>query len=105
MKYSIDLSSEVALTLLPRSREEEIMQNLYTLIQTTVAEVPCYRNFGISRSYLHMPMHLAKTYLINSATDAIRNFFPELKMTGCTFTVDPDKPDKISFKIEVTDRE
>lgn len=105
MTLTIDTSSEVTLDLFPLTEEEELLQNLYCLISTALNEVPCYREFGIDKSYMSAPMNLAKTMFVSAIAEAIANFFPDIRLENVDFDFDEDNPGTMGCRIEVTDNE
>ena len=105
MTYTLDFTYANPLTLDPKTPQDEMLQNLYCLLNTTIAEVPCYRNFGLDKQYLAAPMNLAKTMLISAIAEALNNFFPELRIDTVDFDFDSDSPDAMGCRIEVSDNE
>ena len=105
MTYTLDFTYANPLTLDPKTPQDEMLQNLYCMLNTTIAEVPCYRNFGLDKQYLAAPMNLAKTMLISAIAEALNNFFPELRIDTVDFDFDSDSPDAMGCRIEVSDNE
>ena len=103
MTYTLDFSYKPALTLKPPTEQEEKIQDLYCMLNTVIAEVPCYRNFGMDMSYLSAPMNIAKTMLVSAIAEALQEFFPELHLENVDFAFDGDVPDAMGCRIEVTD--
>ena len=103
MVYTIDFSYTPELSLSPGTPVDETMQNLYVLLNTVIAEVPCYRNFGLDKSYMSAPMNLAKTMIVAAIADALREFFPTLHLERVEFAFDGDVPDAMGCRIEVAD--
>lgn len=105
MTYVIDFSEGTELKIVPESDQAATMQNLYCLLGTTLAEVPCYREYGIDKRYLFMPINLATTMVVVAVTDALKKFFPDKRVENVEFHVDKDYPDILIPRIEVTDNE
>ena len=103
MIHTIDFSYTPDLTLSPETPADETMQNLYVLLNTVIAEVPCYRNFGLDKSYMSAPMNLAKTMIVAAIADALREFFPTLHLERVDFDFDGNVPDAMGCRIEVAD--
>ena len=91
MTYTLDTSSEVKLDLFPLTEEDETVQNLYCLLYTTLGEVPCYREYGLSKEYLSAPMNIAKTMLVSAIADALAEFFPDLRLENVDFDFENDR--------------
>ena len=105
MVYEISLDSEMELTLKPEDSTSATIQDLYCLLNTALYECPLYRNFGINKEYLHMPVNVAKTMLTSAITDAIEEFMPELDVDDMEFSIDGVYPDRFKVRIEVVDDE
>ena len=105
MTYTIDLSDTVELAIVPENEDAETLQNLYCLLNTTLAEVPCYREFGINKEFLSKPIQAAKTMLVVAVAEALEKFFPEKKIKNVSFKAYNDFPDKLMARFEVVDDE
>ena len=105
MTYVINLDSEIDLTLEPENEFEATLQDLYVLLHTSIGECPMYREFGIDREYLHMPVNIAKAMLTTVIADAIDKFMPNLDVDEMTFSIDGLYPDTFQVTIEVSDSE
>ena len=101
MTYTLDTSEAVNLAIAPESDEDAILQAMYVLLNTTLAEVPCYREYGISKEYISKPITAAKSMLTVAISEAFEAFLPELTITSLEFSVDDDSPDKLYPRIEV----
>lgn len=76
---------KTALSLAPASDAEARAQELYILINTMLGECPMYREFGINRDYIHMPVNAARTALTLAITEAIRKYFPDMRLVNVRF--------------------
>jgi phage baseplate assembly protein W len=101
MVYVISLNGDYDLMLDPPDEESATVQDLYILLNTAIGECPMYREFGIDKEYLHMPVNVAKTMLTSAITDAIEEFMPELDVEDLEFHIDGLYPDTFQVKIEV----
>lgn len=99
---TIDLSKELKLELIPSSKEQELVQNIYCIYKTFVGEVPMYRQFGTDPVYLHLPVSVAKSRLAAKLSEAIEKFEPRVRVDGITFKDDPTKPWNLNLTLEVT---
>lgn len=103
MKFTMDFTQTVELSLDPVNEQEAQMQNIYCLLNTAIAEVPCYRNYGLDKSYIAAPANLAKTMVVSAIAEALRQFFPNLYLSSVDFSFNGDTPDVIGCRIEVAD--
>lgn len=98
----IDTSTKRDLTLAPKNETEIREQGLYILVNTILGECPLYRGFGVSNDYLHMPVNLAKTAFTLAVTEAIRKYFPNMRLVNIRFNQD-NIQGKLNPVLEVTD--
>ena len=105
MTYNLDFTELKQMTLAPVTEEDELLQNLYCMLNTTIGEVPCYREFGLDKSFLHAPTNISNTMMVSAIAEAMAEFFPELHLENVEFTFDNDHPDAVGCTIEVNDDE
>jgi len=105
MTYNLDFTTMQEMSLAPETEEDEILQNLYCMLSTAIGEVPCYREFGLDKSFLHAPTSISGTMMIAAISDAMTEFFPELHLENVEFKFDSDHPDAVGCTIEVNDDE
>ena len=74
----------------PSTIEEEVIQNIKTLISTMIYTVPLDRNFGIIANALDEPMPVATAKLSSDIVDAISRYEPRAKVTQISFDGDID---------------
>lgn len=84
----------------PASVEEEIIQNVRTILTTYQRTVPLDRGFGISADYLDKTLPVAQATMASELMTAIRQYEPRCKVTGITFTGDDNGA--LRPRIEVT---
>ena len=103
MTYTIDTSKSVSLTLSPTDTEA-VAQNVYCLLQTTLGEIPCYRDYGINKEFVSTPITVGQNMAISAIASAMARYFPELEIGQIEFGVtDAETPEHLSARIEVTD--
>lgn len=101
MKVVLDTRKGVKLSLMPQSRADAIVQQLYIIIQTVLGEVPMYRQFGTNHAFKDMPMIIAKSMYIGAISDAIEKFMPEATLVNVFFDNASDYGDMMKCSIEV----
>jgi len=67
---------------------EEVIQNVWTIISTTKFSVPMDREFGIDSSMLDKPTPVSKSQFTVNVVDAIRKYEPRAVVTGVEFDGD-----------------
>lgn len=105
MTYVIDFEKKIDLKIKPRNETERKQQEMYVLCSTAIAEVPLYREFGLDKTYLSMPMSIAQTLVVSAIAEAARDFMPDLRVDQIYFRQDAETPEHMISRIEVTDDE
>lgn len=89
MKHIINAGEKIELNLAPETTEQEIMQNLYVLLNTVKGEVSMYRDFGLDTSEtLAAPLPVAETVLTSEIYDAVEKYEPRVKILNIEFETD-----------------
>ena len=105
MTYTIDTSQGVSLKLNPTAAEA-VTQNVYCLLQTTQGDIPCYREYGVDKSFVSMLTTVGENVALSAIAKAMADFFPELNVGQVEFSLfDTGAPEHISARIEVMDNE
>ena len=74
----------------PSTIQEEVIQNIKTLLSTMKFTVPLDRNLGIIANALDEPMPVAMAKLSSDVIDAISEYEPRAKVTQISFDGDID---------------
>ena len=74
----------------PTTIQEEVIQNIKTLLSTMKFTVPLDRNLGIIANALDEPMPVAMAKLSSDVIDAISQYEPRAKVTQISFDGDID---------------
>ena len=89
MSYMIDCKeNNNKLKIIPLNTTEEILQNLFVLLNTVKGTVPMYRNFGINLDVVDENINLAKAHITNTIYDAVNKYEPRAKIVNITFKGD-----------------
>lgn len=83
-----NLTTTGAIDFFPSTTLEEIIQNVRTIMTTTVYSVPLDRMFGLNPTMLDLPMPLSKARLTAEIVSAIEKFEPRVTVTQVTFAGD-----------------
>lgn len=85
----------------PQSLEQEISQNIITILTTSKYSVPLDREFGLNMQLVDMPQTTVKALISNEIVEAIEKYEPRVKVTQVRFTGDIDGVTQpvIRFKI------
>lgn len=74
----------------PTTIQEEVIQNIKTLLSTMKFTVPLDRNLGIIANALDEPMPVAMAKISSDVIDAISQYEPRAKVTQISFDGDID---------------
>ena len=74
----------------PTTLQEEVVQNVKTLLTTMKYTVPLDRNFGIMANAVDEPMPVAMAKLSSDIIDAINQYEPRCRVTQIFFDGDID---------------
>ncbi|MGN0887227.1 MAG: GPW/gp25 family protein [Candidatus Spyradenecus sp.] len=88
MNYNVTLDGSVDFA--PPSEAAEILQNVRTILTTTVGTVPLHRDFGVATDFLDSPLPVAKTLMRAAVIDAIEAFEPRARVVEVTFEDDDE---------------
>lgn len=66
----------------------EILQNVRTIVTTTIKSVPLYRDFGVDFNMLDMPIPIAQAKLTAAIISAVPKWEPRARVTKVTYEGD-----------------
>lgn len=85
----------------PSTLQEEVIQNVKTLLTTMKYTVPLDRNFGIMANAVDEPMPVAMAKLSSDIIDAINQYEPRCRVTQIFFDGDDDGKLTPRVRIEI----
>ena len=89
MEININNLTQIgAVNFAPTSTVEEVIQNVRTILTTTVYSVPLDRTFGINPDMLDLPMPAAQARLTAEIVAAVEKFEPRAAVTEVAFAGD-----------------
>ena len=83
-----NLTTIGAVDFYPATALAEIIQNVRTILTTTIYSVPLDRMFGIDPTMLDLPMQVAKARQTAEIVAAVEKFEPRVAVTQVTFSGD-----------------
>lgn len=105
MIYRVPMQEGLDLKLGLTDEVEQRIQDLYILFSTVIGECPMYRDFGIDKTYIHMPINAAQPIYTSAIVDALDNFMPDLTVDSVRFDVNSDTSEIMYAEIEVSEGE
>lgn len=101
MRKRIDTRTRIDLTLEPSSTEEDIVQNIYCILNTPIGSVPHLRDYGLDNSFLHKPIPAARSAYACALADAISLYEPRAQVQRISFETDPNDSTHLYPIVEV----
>ena len=86
MTYTVSASDAVKLQFNETDTVRSVLQNVALILATTKGTVKLYRDFGISREFLDLPMPAAKVRMISEIREAVDTWEPRATVTGVRFS-------------------
>lgn len=83
MKYQLTLNEAVSFA--PESTEEEILQNVRTIILTRLGTVPLFRDFGLTWEHVDKPIHISRAFLKAEIIEAVERWEPRAQIEAVEF--------------------
>ncbi len=102
MTITIDAQKGMDIELFPDTEEQDIIQNVYCILQTVQGSCPHYRGYGVDTNYLHRPINVARAAYAVSITNAIAKYEKRVKLENVDFNEDVNNPGFLYPLLEVT---
>ena len=102
MTVTIGSKKKIALALMPETEEQEIIQNVYCIMQTVLGDVPHLRDYGLDNTFMHLPQGTAQSRYAAAIAEAIQLYEPRVAISEIDFDTDEDDPGKLLPRVEVT---
>lgn len=83
--YRVIPTNSTTVNFAPQTEEEEILQNVRTILATRVGTVPLHRDFGLTWEHIDMPLLVSQSQMMVAIVDAITEFEPRAKVRSVTF--------------------
>ncbi|AJK27746.1 GPW/gp25 family protein [Paenibacillus larvae] len=85
MTYKVDLSKQRAVVIAPTNLEEEVSQNIWTILSTPLGSAPLAATVGIAMDDLDEPINIVKAKLSARILTAIATLEPRATITNINF--------------------
>lgn len=79
---------------------EEILQNVYMILNTPKGSVPLNRSFGLDLSPLDMPIEIAKNLMTSNILEALQDFEPRATLIKVEY-IQNHEIGKLEMKVRV----
>lgn len=83
---SIIAANTNEITFAPRSIEEEVIQNIRTILTTRRGSVPLDRDFGLDTSIIDQPVNRIRALLTTDIIETVERYEPRAEVTAVDFS-------------------
>lgn len=102
MKVTIRGHDEISMQLFPDpDSEQDIIQNILCILNTTLGSCPHQRNYGIDPDIMHKPTPVAKAAFSVAISEQMRLHEPRAVLNSISYEDDPDNPGVLNPVLEV----
>ena len=85
MTYEVDVSTERSIVIAPATLEEEVAQNIWTILTTPIGSAPLAATVGIAMDDLDEPINIVKARMSGRIISAISTLEPRAEVTHISF--------------------
>lgn len=100
MTYKVQAFAFGKINLAPKTKTEEVLQNVAVILSTPKFSVPLDRGLGLSQRFLDKPIQAAQPILISEVMDAIEEYEPRAEIENVSFVLG-EKPGTMIPVVEV----
>lgn len=86
--YSVSTIEQTEINLKPETELEEILQNVWVILNTLEYECPLARGLGLNTSYLDKTVESAQALCISDVFEKIETYEPRAEVMEVTFQYD-----------------
>lgn len=101
MTYKVTAADLNGLQLNVTDTVASVIQNIAVLLATRKGDVPLYRDFGLSQTFVDKPIPVARVLLHAEIKEAVELYEPRAEVVGITFQEDRSAPGRLIPTVEV----
>ena len=101
MTYEVSEADLKTLRLDERDTVSSVLHNVALILATPKGSVPMYRDFGLDREFLDMPVPEAETRMIAPIREAVEQWEPRAMVKDVFFTRSRDGRGKLVAHVEI----
>ncbi len=87
MAYVVKAFSLKKINLAPKSKVEEVLQNVAMIISTPKFSVPLNRKFGLAQRFIDKPIQAAQPVMISEVLEAIEEYEPRAEIENVDYVL------------------
>lgn len=101
MAYKVTAADLNGLHLNVTDTVASVIQNIAVLLATRKGDVPLYRDFGLSQTFVDKPIPVARVLLYAEIKEAVELYEPRAEVVDITFQEDRSAPGRLIPTVEV----
>ena len=101
MTYKVTAADLNGLHLNVTDTVASVVQNIAVLLATRKGDVPLYRDFGLSQTFVDKPMPVARVLLHADVKESVEQYEPRVGVVDVTFQEDRSAPGRLIPTVEV----
>lgn len=87
----INTAQPINISLAPKTIEEEVLQNIWTLLSSLEYDVPLDCKFGINGDFIDKPIQTAKALVVSEIYEKIEQYEPRAEIIDITFATSDEE--------------
>ena len=101
MSYMVSATDLKAIRLNEADTVNSVLQNIAVILSTPKGTVPLYRDFGLDREFLDMPIPEAEVRMIAPIREAVQEWEPRATVKDVFFTRSGDGSGRLLAHVEI----
>lgn len=85
MSYTLSAAEERGINFRPESVVEEVLQNVWFILNTMEYDCPLARGLGLNPGFIDRPIETAQALSVADVFDKIETYEPRAEVLGVTF--------------------
>lgn len=101
MSYQVSEADLKTIRLSDQDTVSSVIHNVALILATPKGTVPMYRDFGLDREFLDMPMPAAELRMIAPVREAVEQWEPRATVKDVRFTRSSDGSGRLLASVEI----
>ena len=101
MTYKVTAADLNGLQMNVTDTVASVIQNVAVILATRKGDVPFYRDFGLSQTFVDKPIPAARVLLYAEVKEAVEQYEPRAEVVDITFQEDRSAPGRLIPTVEV----
>ena len=101
MSYMVSATDLKSIRFNEENTVSSVLQNIAIILSTPMGTVPLYRDFGLDREFLDMPIPEAEVRMIAPIREAVQEWEPRATVKDVFFTKSGDGSGRLLAHVEI----